>query len=193
MEYYKNLSLENIIYINDKGIECIEKWRDVVGYEGLYQVSDLGRLKRKERFIKSTNRYIKEIILKTHINKKEYSQIVLHFGSKRTHFRVHRIVAIAFLKNDFNMPEVNHKNCIKTDNTLKNIEWCSSTYNKIHAYENGLIKGKKGEDSINSKLTEKQVLEIRENKMKQKDIALLYGINRSTVSGIKLKNRWKHI
>ena len=98
----------------------MEEWRDIKGYEGLYQVSTMGRVK--------SIRYNNKKILKQKKNQ-GYLQIMLcRHGEHKTLF-VHRIVAETFLENPDNLPQVNHKNEIKSDNRVENLEWVSIKYN----------------------------------------------------------------
>ena len=95
-----------------------EEWRDVVGYEGLYQVSNLGR-------IFSFN---KQSIMKFY-DHHGYKRLKLRSLGKNKDFAVHRIVAMAFLPNPFNLPFINHKDENKENNRLDNLEWCTAKYN----------------------------------------------------------------
>lgn len=102
----------------------MEEWRDIKGYEGLYQVSNLGRIKSLN--YRSSNR---EEILKLHNNKKGYKQIRLSKEKTRKSYLVHRLVAQEFIPNPYNLPEINHKDECKYNNVVENLEWCTSKYN----------------------------------------------------------------
>lgn len=111
-----------------------EEWRDVVGYEGLYQVSDQGRVKSLERtFIDKIGRerYVKERILKLTVDGWGYLVVTLCAGGKKN-LMVHRLVCEAFNDNRDEKPEVNHINEIKTDNRACNLEWCTRRENLNH-------------------------------------------------------------
>ena len=105
-----------------------EEWREVQGYEGLYEVSIFGRVKSVER-IDSSGHHRKEKILKPKKTKCGYLLVVLSKELKHKCFLVHILVAQAFIPNPDNLPVVNHINEIKTDNRVTNLEWCTQRYN----------------------------------------------------------------
>ena len=122
-----------------------EIWKDIPNYEGLYQVSNLGRVKRLV-FINRVIRKEKEQVL-TPITTKDYYHINLYKNGKQEQKLLHRIVAKVFVSNPNNKPEVNHKNGIKTDNRSENLEWVTRSENQIHAYKTGLQIPLKGKES----------------------------------------------
>ena len=117
-----------------------EEWRDVVGYEGLYQVSNQGRVKSLERtIIKKDGRKqtVKERILKGTPDKDGYIKIGLCGSTgKQKWFQVHRLVGEAFIQNPDEKPQINHINEIKTDNRACNLEWCTCKRNINHGSRN---------------------------------------------------------
>ena len=116
-----------------------EEWRDVVGYEGLYQVSSEGRVKSLERtFIDNSGRkrYVKERILKPGADRGGYLRIDLCASGKRKMFSVHRLVCEAFHDNPENKLDVNHINENKTDNRACNLEWSTRRENINHGTRN---------------------------------------------------------
>lgn len=101
-----------------------EEWKDIEGYEGLYQVSNLGRIKSLARVIirsDSKPNPINEKILKYGMNR-GYCAVVLCKDGKKKMYKVHRLVAMAFLSNHYNLPEVNHKDENKKNNCVDNLE-----------------------------------------------------------------------
>lgn len=108
-----------------------EEWRDVAGYEGWYQVSDEGRVRCLKRRLKNGGVFVYEepLIRMLRGTDKGYLQVTLFDGAKRKDFAVHRLVAQAFIPNPLNLPEVNHRNEVKSDNRAENLEWCSRKYN----------------------------------------------------------------
>ena len=114
-----------------------EIWKDVVGYEGLYQVSNLGHIKSIGRKSNHKN----TIIMKPFISGNRYFSVYLHKNNNSKRTFVHRIVALAFIPNPENKPYVNHINGNRFDNCVSNLEWCTSQENNSHAVRTGLNKG----------------------------------------------------
>lgn len=108
-----------------------EIWRDIKGYDGLYQVSNFGKVKRLHTCKKQgTGNYERqEKILSQKINNKGYLLVDLYKNNKRKQLLVHRLVAQTFIPNLNNLPRVNHKDENKSNNKVKNLEWCSQKYN----------------------------------------------------------------
>jgi len=193
IEYYKNLDPRDLFYINDDGLVCCEEWLDVVDYEGIYKISNLGR--RKNRCGKIQRPRVK----------KGYNTARLSKNGKYTEFGTHRLVAIAFIPNPENKSDVNHcglspngKEGNKLDNRVVSLKWATTQENITHAKENGLLAPtRKGTDCNFSKLTEKDVLEIRksyaENNCSQSVLAKKYSVRQSCIHKIVNNLRWKHL
>jgi len=169
----------------------IEVWKDVVGYEGVYQVSNFGRVKSLSRIrVNGRSKCLtKDKVLKNAKPNcsRKYEQVDL-LGENKL---IHRLVAIAFIPNPFNLPQVNHKDGIKINNYPSNLEWCTVSENAIHASKNKLSST--GEKHWNSKLTEKEIVEIRLSNLSQKELGEIYNVLQSTISQIKLNRTWKYI
>ena len=129
----------------------IEEWRDIKGYEKLYQVSNLGRVKslpkfhRTSKFYSSIGYMSKEKILKPLKQSCNYLQVDLcDINGKRRKKYIHKLVAEAFIDNPNNLPQVNHKDGNKLNNSVDNLEWCTCKENILHGIKNGLKIYKKG-------------------------------------------------
>lgn len=139
-----------------------EKWQDIQQFEG-YEVSNLGKVRGKDRFVKRTTGlcFIKGKELKQIFNKKGYPEV--RFRKKGTHTRlVHRLVANAFIPNIYNKPQVNHIDGNKLNNSANNLEWSTNSENQKHAYKLGLQPSKAGENNSKSKITDKDVTLLKE-------------------------------
>lgn len=126
-------------------IKMEEVWKDIDGYEGYYQVSNFGNIKSLEKTIKNSGTFsgfykTKERILKPRKNKDRngYYELSLKKDGKEKRFKVHRLVACAFIDNPYNKPEVNHIDGDKSNNCFLNLEWVTSKENKKHAWDTGL-------------------------------------------------------
>jgi predicted XRE-type DNA-binding protein len=163
----------------------MEQWKAVVGYEGIYEVSSLGRIKKVE-----TGR----ITLGSLNN--GYRVTSLTKDKKISRVRVHRIVCEAFIPNTESKPVVNHINGIKTDNRLENLEWTTSLENNRHANATGLRK-QVGSDNSKAKLNEEKVREIKAlyqtGTYKQKDLAEMFGVVQTQISKIISGKLWGHV
>lgn len=101
-----------------------EVWKYIKGYEGLYQVSNLGKIKSL-----GNNKFKKEKILKTCKNRYGYVLVPLNLNANKKFKSVHRLVAQAFISNPNNLPEVNHKDETRDNNNVSNLGWCDRKYN----------------------------------------------------------------
>ena len=115
----------------------MEKWKDIPGFEDLYKVSNVGNIKSLPRVVKSprkTYRILPERGLTIKLNRYGYQVIQLWRNGSFIHALVHRLVAFAFIPNPENKPQTNHKNGIKSDNRVSNLEWFTNSENQIHSY-----------------------------------------------------------
>jgi hypothetical protein len=121
----------------------MEIWKDIQGYEGLYQVSSLGKVKSIDRYVKhnsGSKMLIKSVVMHPSISC-GYKRISLCKEGKYKSFQVHRLLAIEFIPNPKNKPCINHKDGIKLNNDLSNLEWNTYAENNQHAYNKGLKIG----------------------------------------------------
>ena len=167
-----------------------EIFKDIPGYEGMYQVSNQGR-------VKSFKCYPQGKILRLNKNSNGYYQVILCQSGVRKALKVHILVMLAFVGERLDEMEVNHKDGIKTNNHVDNLEYCTSSENRQHAYDTGLQVAIVGEKHESAKLTQKQVLEIRtrykSGGITQMELAREYCIDQATISKIVNRKLWSHI
>jgi hypothetical protein len=175
-----------------------EIWKDIPNYEGLYQVSSLGRVKSLERRVKNKDsfRKVRERILSSNDNGSGYLCVQLSRKLKRENLLIHRLVAICFVKNPKNLPIINHKDGVKTNNAPENLEWCTQMDNIVHSIKNKLVD-QKGEKHHSSKLKKEDVIKIRElykkNHLGYAKIGLLFNVSWGCVRNIVKRKTWNHV
>lgn len=128
----------------------IESWKDIEGYEGIYQISNLGRVKSLRN----------DIILKNRIGSRGYCEVCLQHNRKVTQSKVHRLVANAFIPNPNNYSLVNHKDEDKTNNRVDNLEWCNSKYNCNYGTRNERISKNKIRPKVIQKDKNNNIIKI---------------------------------
>lgn len=134
-----------------------EIWKDVVGYEGLYQVSNFGRVKHLEYTFTncSGSHVVKEKIINSYLQNNGYRLCHLYKKNTRKMFLLHRLVAEAFIPNPNNYPIINHKDSNPQNCEVSNLEWCTYSYNAKYSYDTTNRKEKmnwkKGKENANSK------------------------------------------
>lgn len=131
-----------------------EIWRDIAGYEGLYQVSNFGR-------IKSFSRNKSKILSNRKAPTSIYARIILSKNGITKTLSIHRLVAEAFIPNPENKPQVNHIDGNKFNNHVENLEWATASENTQHAFNTGLATALRGSQNGAAKLTAEQIAEIR--------------------------------
>lgn len=159
-----------------------EVWKDIKGYEGIYMVSNKGRIKSLERKIETRNRWGKmerrfpgKIIKPSICKRTGYYNVVLNNSDGGKTFKVHRLVAIAFVENKNNLPQVNHKDENKINNCVENLEWCTAKYNSN--YGTKTKRAAKAQSKKVAKMKNGGIIEIYDS---------LHDVTRKT--GISFKN-----
>lgn len=157
-----------------------EEYRDVVGFEEYFQVSNLGNVfsKRSNRILKQTKRG-------------GYWTFATRIGGTAHFFSVHRLVAEAFIPNPESKPYVNHKDGCKANNILSNLEWVTAKENSAHALATGLRKPRPNHSQ--RKLTADQVREIRTSTKTTIELGSIYGLSHTSIGRIKRGERYKDI
>jgi hypothetical protein len=177
----------------------MEEWRDVPGYEGLYQISSEGRVKSLGRMV--TNRperaahYHPEQVRRLYLSRDGYWCVQLRRKASAKGFRVSRLIGMAFLGLT-PIGQMNHLNGIKTDNRLVNLEITDASGNARHAYRLGLNKPIRGAANTAARLTELDIRVIRERLARgdsQGQIAADHGVTQTNISAIKCRKSWAHL
>jgi len=163
------------------------EWKPITGFEDYYQVSNMGEIKSLQRELPRSygvgTSIKRERIMKPRKHSRGYYSIALRVNKEITQFFIHRIVAVHFVDNSNNKPQVNHKNGNKTDNRAENLEWVTPSENTIHALASGLM----GKGWFKCKIEKDDYSKIRElykGGMRQKDIANIYNVRQSTISNL---------
>lgn len=187
-----------------------EEWKDIPGYEGRYQISSLGRVKSLPKY-----KCNKDIILKGDIDKDGYKSVTLCPNNhERKRYRVHRLVAMTFIENKNNYPEVDHINTIRDDNRVENLRWVNRSINQLNEltrkklslskkgipltearkeYQKRVMKGKRHGvknllESNNQKMSAVLMLDINENIImvfsSMKEASLVTNINQRRISDV---------
>ena len=183
----------------------MEVWKRVVGFERYYQVSNKGNIKRVDG-----SSHLKSRNLKLILDKDGYPRVNLKVKQKTNSKYVHRLVAKAFIPNNENKPQVNHKDGVKNNNDISNLEWVTLSENRQHAYDIGLQNSFTRRGSLNNfnKLSKDEVLKIRslysedlrgikkddfKGRLTMKDISLMFNITEGCVQSIISRKTWKHL
>lgn len=159
----------------------------------------MGRVRSIDRVVNSRNggRRVKGKILRYWIDKDGYRRVTLYYSQKKKHYGIHRLVALSFIPNLENKPQVNHIDGDKEDNKIDNLEWVTNSENQQHAVYTGLREGVKGEDNHNSILTEENVREIYRlystDKHSMEELSSRFNISVTNIYNIVSRNMWKHI
>lgn len=160
-------------------------WKKISKYGGLYEVSDRGEVRRALK---------RKLVLREGGN--GYYIVALYENNKRTEEIVHRLVAKAFIPNPEKKRTINHKNGIKTDNRVENLEWATYGENMRHAFEAGIMEKSYGSKHWKAKLTETDVRRIRMALacgIKRNELVNMFDVSKLTVDKIARGDSWKHV
>jgi len=126
-------------------------------------------------------------------DKKGYLVVGLRKQGVQKRWRVNRLVAIAFIPNTENKPQVNHKDTNKKNNYVDNLEWATNSENMQHAHDNGVMNLRKGQTHPQAKLKLEDVLTIRNSKLSDYQLAKQYNMSRSALRAARVGETWQHI
>lgn len=169
-------------------------WREIPGYEGLYEISDSGIVRSIERLIVRSRNGVKPVpqkIKKPTLRKDGYLRVNLWKGCQRRTFAVHRLVLMAFVGFPPEGHEACHANGIRADNRLENLRWDTKKANYADARAHGTCTT--GERNGRAKLTREQAAEIRASTLSYSQLASAYGVSRAAVHYIKSNRGWKEV
>lgn len=197
-KFYKN-NLENLHNFE------YEEWKDIEGFKGIYQVSNLGRIKSLKRKRVKKDRILKPAIKMNSDGRRTYFYVHLSNGRHRSVHYVHRLVAMAFIPNPKGYKYINHKDCDMLNNHYKNLEWCTQKHNVRHAFKNGLMKydlipekekQRRLDNRTRIETTRKEFYEIKEKyksgRYTQYELADEYGKDQSAISRLLQRDHyWK--
>jgi hypothetical protein len=185
MDYWLDISLETLEN---------EIWKDIPGYEGLYQASTLGRIKclKRERINSRNPNYT--LFLKEKIKKQSFNKLLGYLyitltdrNKKPSSKRVHRLIAETFINNLENKLEVNHIDNNKLNNSVDNLEWCTALENTRHLF-------KTGHPAKRIKLSFDKIQEIKDfyknNNLSYKKVGELYGVKEKAIMRLVLGQTW---
>ena len=171
----------------------IEIWEDIPGYDGLYQASTLGRVRSFNYKKRQVARVPK--ILRPSFDNGGYLKVSIYKNKKHLNRNIHKLVVLTFI-GPSNGLQVNHKNGIKSDSRLENLEYITCKENVAHALKTGLIRDRSGERSHNHKLLETDVQYIR-NYPKHKGYVIFlmnkFNVVQSTIYAIRAGSLWKEL
>ncbi|CDD75562.1 prophage LambdaSa2 HNH endonuclease family protein [Cryptobacterium sp. CAG:338] len=166
------------------------KWAPVSGYEGIYEISDDGRIRSLDRWHtgKDGRRVpYKGRMIAPGIGVNGYKVVSLWKNGKGKSVYIHRLVAETFIKNPENKKTVNHKDGNRTNNNVSNLEWATYSENNLHEYR---VLGKKG---TGRKLTDMQVVFIRNSKESPRVLAAMFGVSDSVICNVKNKKIYREV
>lgn len=175
-----------------------EIWKDVIGYEGWYQVSSLGNVRSLPRMVRGRfNNSMRKPgkTLGIHPNSKGYATVSLGHGRGNSKsIKLHRLVLTHFKSNPHNYPEINHIDGNKLNNRVENLEWCNRKQNIAHAVKNELMYTRRGSE-CSRKLTEAQAQFIKDNRgiIPKRELMERFNIKYATVTSIQCGYSWKHL
>jgi hypothetical protein len=178
----------------------MEIWKDIQGYEGLYEVSNFGNINSLDRYVMGKGGNLifqKGIKKKNQPHKEGYWRIFLSKNGIAKSYLVHRLVAIAFIPNPESKLQVNHKDLNRANTHVDNLEWVTNQENAIHGYKNNKnrqgISGEKHYKSILNSNDVIAILELKNNGVRQKELAAMFKVSRATIYDVVNGKSWQSV
>lgn len=171
---------------------CTEIWKSIPGFEELYEASNLGNIRSLPRIRFQAGAKLKGRVMKSSADEWGYRHLSLRVNGVRKTYKVHRLVLMAFVGvSDL---QVNHRDGVKFNNKLENLEYVTPSENLLHAMELGLhnIQGEAGKTSVLKNVDTLKIKElIKSGEMTFKEIATIYGVHRGHISSINIGRAWR--
>lgn len=164
-----------------------EVWKPIINFEGLYEISNFGRVKSL-----GNNKYKVDKIIKHCISKNGYAYCTLWINCKQKKYKIHRLIAIHFIPNPENKPFINHIDSNRMNNSIENLEWCTQKENIHHAINNGRMDFN-GEKNPSAKLNKSDVYNIKKlhnNLVSIKDLSTKYSVSDVSIRNIINDKTW---
>ncbi len=174
------------------------EWKDIKGFEG-YQASNTGDIRSVKRTIANKDGFLCTYsgrILKSSITKKGYKKVYPTIHCKKYSKAVHRLVAIAFIENPMNYPQINHIDCDKLNNNTENLEWCNNSQNQKHAFKNGMqsnLGSKCPTAKINESIASDIKKMIKDRVYNLAEISRILAVSYHIVKDISRGRTWTHV
>ena len=172
-----------------------EQWFPIPGYEGFYSISNHNRVRRDIDGLKNTK--AGRILKLSTTTPNGYLRVHLCKNGLKETILIHRIIALIFIGPCPKGKQINHKDGNKLNNNLENLEYCTPSENAIHSYNVLGKQAARGERVNTAKLTEKQVIEIRQRyiqeNISQRELGVIYGVKQGPINKIISRKTWKHI
>jgi hypothetical protein len=177
----------------------MEIWKAIAKFDNQYEISSFGQIRSIDGYVIRKNgwKYFRKGKILKPSKHQGYFKGAVCVNKKMVSYKIHRLVAECFLDKESEFLEVNHKNGIKTDNTVDNLEWVTRQENIQHCIDNKLQTAFKGEEVGNSKLKENEVLDIRKKFIprvySRAKLAKEYNVSQATIKDILHKRTWRHL
>lgn len=171
----------------------MEVWKNIAEYKGIYQVSSFGNVRSLDRKILSGGKemFLNGKVLKKQLGTNGYLFVRLSKYSKVKNYLIHRLVALTFMNTNSVLLQVNHIDGDKGNNNVNNLEWCTPSENRKHAFANGL-SNQIGINHNNAIFTNSDVKNIRSSSKTAKELSKQYNCATTTIYAVKSRQNWNY-